>query len=89
MSTKLTQVNTNDLALHLLLAAFRRVPSPEGCGRDSEGRGTSERRSAGELESEMLVSRAEGEARVDRHSPEVKKLTAREMREDNMAGEIK
>lgn len=39
---ELTQVNTNDLALHLLLTTLCRIPSPEGSAGDSGGRGASE-----------------------------------------------
>ena len=46
----LTQINTDDLALHLLLATLSRVPSPESSAGDSGGRGASES-SARELKS--------------------------------------
>ena len=51
-ATEHTQVNTNDLALDLLLTTFGRVPSPERSGGSSEGRQTGERGSPRKLESE-------------------------------------
>lgn len=44
MLALLTKINTDDLALNLLLATFCRVPSPEGGAGDSGGRGASESR---------------------------------------------
>lgn len=40
----LTKINTDDLALNLLLTTFCRVPPPEGSGGNSGGRGASESR---------------------------------------------
>lgn len=45
----LTQINTDDLALHLLLATLCGVPSAESSAGDSGSRGGASESSAGEL----------------------------------------
>lgn len=77
----LTQINTDDLALHLL--ALRGVPSP--VGRKSGGRGASES-SAGKLK-QFLISLCCCDARDSILLLSVRKkgrLTAREIREESI-----
>jgi hypothetical protein len=81
----LTQIDTDDLALHLLtLTSFRGVPSPDG--RESGGRGASES-SARKLKRFLLVDAVA--TRVTQNLdgfPDGKegRRTAREMREDSI-----
>lgn len=46
---ELTQINTDNLTLHLLLTTFRRVPSPERSAGSSEGRRPRQSSGAGDL----------------------------------------
>jgi hypothetical protein len=73
----LTQINTNDLALHLL---FRGVPSPGSGARESESRGASKRSSARELEQvQVSVDVIVGSAAVQGAKP-----TARTKRDESI-----
>jgi hypothetical protein len=80
----LTQIDTDDLALHLSALSFRGVPSPDG--RESGGRGASES-SARKLKRFLLVDAVA--TRVTQNLdgfPDGKegRRTAREMREDSI-----
>lgn len=77
----LTQIDTDDLALHLL--ALRGVPSP--VGRESGGRGASES-SARKLKQFLLVDAVATRVTQSCCFPVGKKgrLTAREMREESI-----